>query len=73
MRCRSRVDCERTGVADICNVVEELQRIDEVPSGIASAVELEPYEASKSAVQVRPRPLPGHTSVTGYTTRDTAG
>src|SRR5512134_4127926 len=41
MRCARRVDGEAARVADIGDVIEELQRIDEAPARLASALELE--------------------------------
>ena len=41
VRCGRRMDGERAGVADIGDVVEHLERVDEATPGLAAALELE--------------------------------
>src|SRR5271165_7667263 len=57
---RRRVDDERASVADVGDVIEEFQRVDELWSRFAPAPELEADEAALPAAQVFFRALLAH-------------
>src|SRR5687767_6364178 len=46
-----RMDRERAGVTDIGDVVDQLQPVDERPSGVASALQLEPDQPAVAILQ----------------------
>ena len=48
---RGRVDGERARVADVGDVMEQLERIDEGPAGLPSALQLEPDQAAIAALE----------------------
>src|SRR5579862_1302540 len=52
MRGRGGVDGEAAHVAEIRDVVEQLQRVDESLAGVDPAVELEPHQPAIAAVEV---------------------
>ena len=52
MRGARRMDGEAARIADIGDVVEQLERIDEAPPGLVPALELEPDQAAEAAVQI---------------------
>src|SRR5882762_5037922 len=47
-----RVDRQRARIADIGDMVEHPQRIDEAPAGILAALQLEAQEAAIAALQI---------------------
>src|SRR4051794_40828543 len=51
---RGRVDGQRTCIADIRDVVEELQRVDELLPGVPPTLQFEPYQATVAALQIGP-------------------
>src|ERR1700759_5232629 len=51
--CRGRrVDRERARVADICDMVKHLQRVDEPAAGLAAAPELETQQGAVAALEI---------------------
>ena len=57
MRRRRRMDGERARVADVGDVIEELQRVDEAPARLAPGREFEADEAAKAALEIFLRAL----------------
>src|SRR5687767_14751566 len=53
VRGRGRVNREAARIADIGDVVEQLQRVDEVPAGGLAALQLEADQAAEPALQIR--------------------
>jgi hypothetical protein len=49
---RGWMDCQRTGVADVSDVIEQLQCIDEALSGLNASFELEAYQGSVSTLEI---------------------
>ncbi len=52
MRGRRGMDRKAAHIADIGDVIKELQRVDEAPPGLAPARELEADEAAVAALQI---------------------
>ena len=50
-----RMDGERAGIADIGDVIEELQRVDEAAAGLLPSGNLEADQAAETAVQIGTR------------------
>src|SRR5262245_60947112 len=57
MRGRSRMNCEAARVADVCDVVVKLQRVDKFTSCFLAARKLESDEAAEIAAQISLRAL----------------
>ena len=54
---RRGMDGERAGVADVGDVIEQLQRVDETPPRLAPAGELEADQSAVAALQIFLRAL----------------
>src|SRR5262249_20184643 len=54
-RCR-RMNGEAAGIADIGDVVEHLQRVDELAAGLLAALQFEADEAAEASLQISPGP-----------------
>src|SRR4029453_18879894 len=52
VRGRRRMDGEAARIADVGDVVEQLQRIDELAAGLLAALQLEADETAEAALQV---------------------
>ncbi len=63
MRRGRGVDGEASRIADIGDVVEQLKRVDEAPSGFLACRQLEADKAAIAALQVFVRPLAEHASL----------
>ncbi len=57
---RGRVDGEAARVADIGDVVDQLQRVDELLAGREAALPLEAAQAAFGAAEILVGPLAGH-------------
>jgi hypothetical protein len=52
MRRGGRMDREAAGVADVGDVIEQLQRVDEAPAGVAAGRELEADQPAEAALEI---------------------
>src|SRR5690606_41790410 len=58
MRCRRRMDGEAAHVADIGDMIEQLQAVDELATRFGAAFQLEAEQAAEAALEIGLRPSP---------------
>src|SRR5690606_18565089 len=58
MRCRRRMDGEAAHVADIGDMIEQLQAVDELATRFSAAFQLEAEQAAEAALEIGLRPSP---------------